>query len=285
MRKTFLVGLGTALLAGWLGLTLVVLRANSLLRRQLAAQQVQVSTYQHLTSEKDGLISDLQSKIEQLTEVVSNQSARLAEALAELNNYEAKLQNILSVQSREAAVQQVLASAPALVVTNFRDGSRVLVFRKLIGTSGTVLGTGAEYSATYGRRVAFRFEDGSRASYDVDELHPTVLEALGIDSDAAKRAQARLDRAWQIRKQNDALLLARIQAEHARALQRAAEQERKQEELRQRQFQERLAMLQLHNQRLQTEALVRAANAAILNAYKPPPTIINQNVNRNVIWW
>ncbi len=70
-------------------------------------------------------------------------------------------------------------------------------YETLRGAGGRVLGTNLEFSAVYGRRVAFKeIASPRRVAFDLDELDPSVLTSLGIDPAVQKDAQIRQDHAW-----------------------------------------------------------------------------------------
>ena len=96
------------------------------------------------------------------------------------------------------------------------------VFEALYGRNFKVLGTNLEYSATYGRRVCFKeVKSGRPVAFDVDQLHPKVLEELEIDAAAQRNLQSRQDAAWA---RSDAAARA-----EARAEKKAVEQRRREE--------------------------------------------------------
>ncbi len=146
-----------------------------------------------------------------------------------------------SPASNQAA--SVMPRAPASPArAGAPSGSRF--FGTLYGTNHQVLGRNLDYSAVYGRRVAFK-EIGSsrRVAFDVDQLDPGVLADLGINAETQKALHLRQERAWQ-------------QAEAASLALAAAEEQRRREQQAAREEAERKRLEQL-----EAQAARDAANA------------------------
>jgi hypothetical protein len=225
----------------------------------------------------------LEAKLNQMTEALTNLSARFVAADVRARDSEAQFRALTEAAQRTESQKRLLAELPTLKVTNHL-GKVTLVFPKLLKFDGSVLATNAEYRQMMGRRAVFMNADGSGGSYDVDELHPAILRILGINVESAKRRQVAVDRAWAIK---DAVDL------RSYALRQEKAAERQQEEARQREEQARLAGVQrqsaidnqlriqaIENDSLRAAASMRAADAAMAQALYPSPGIqFNQQIN------
>jgi len=73
-----------------------------------------------------------------------------------------------------------------------------IIFEKLLSTNNSVLMTNAEFKKPFGHKLIFTCTNNFHSDlFDIDILHPSVLERLKIDSDKAKEDQAKLDEAKQ----------------------------------------------------------------------------------------
>ena len=166
-----------------------------------------------------------------------------------------------------------------MTVTTNASGreTRTLVFKTLYGNNSQVLGRDLEYSAVYGRRVAFK-EAGSaqRVAFDVDDLHPYVLAHLGLNAEEQKQRQAQQDEVWRRVAATDLQIAAETEArrEAKRAAAEAAriEGEKQMAQQRAAAFQQEMQRRAMENDALRAEAKLRAADAAMLQALTPPPT-------------
>lgn len=231
----------------------------------LAAEQAALKT-------EEETAKALESKLGQMTEVLTNLTARLREAATDLNENQARLEALRQAVAQKESQQRLLAALPEPRKVS-KDGATTWLFSQLLSADGRVLALNAEYSATYGRRVAFRYENGDRGAYDVDELHPGVLSKLQIDPAIAKAKQAAQDQA-----------AVRQRAAELQGYQEKLQQfhQRQEEEARQREEQARLAEVQRQNQlneqlriqaaendRIRALAAMRQADAAMMQALNP----------------
>jgi len=82
--------------------------------------------------------------------------------------------------------------------------SNTITFPILLSKTSDPLMTNAVYRRTFGRKVIFA-ADLTVSSYDIEKLHPSVIEQLGLDKDKVKSDQETLD------KQNQELAAQRQQ--------------------------------------------------------------------------
>jgi hypothetical protein len=147
-------------------------------------------------------------------------------------------------------------------------------FETLYGTNHQVLGRNLEFSAVYGRRVAFK-ETGSsrRMAFDVDQLDPGVLADLGIDAAAQKALHLRQEKAWQ---QAEAASLALAVAEEQRRREQQAareEAERKRQEQLQAQAAREAAEAEAQARLSADNPAVQRQNNYVVDPFAPGPPI------------
>jgi hypothetical protein len=106
--------------------------------------------------------------------------------------------------------------------------SNTITFPTLLSKSGTELMTNAVFRRSFGRKVIFAQEFNLR-SFDVDQLHPSVIAQLNLDPDKLKTDQSDLDQKnkdWAIQNQqkNQQILAAEAAAlSKSQAAQQAAQ--------------------------------------------------------------
>lgn len=237
----------------------------------------------------------LETKVGQLTMVLTNQTAELSAARTQIRDLETRSPhppNAIAAAPKDEETQRFIAAcAPSVtVVTNATGGStRLCVFQALYGRNGEVLGRDLEFSAVYGRRVAFKeVLSLRRLAFDVDELHPFVLAHLGVSAEGQKQYQARQDELW--RRMEAAGLKTAAEEQARREARKAAEDAARVEaekllaEQRQREHEQEMQRRAMENESLRAEAAMRSADAAMIRALTPPPNpspiIINYDVNR-----
>lgn len=177
----------------------------------LAASTFTAVKYSQAATKNYTLVKQLKSSSEaiqqKLDEVVSAQEEDQV-AITNLNTQILKLRNNLSsanielnnanqrvtelenqLQDERESSKRYAASVPKPIYQT--DGS--IYFPKVTGLNGGTILTNATYSTTFGIRVIFKLADGSRKPLFVDDLHPLVLQSLGINVDAARAKQRELD--------------------------------------------------------------------------------------------
>ncbi len=156
----------------------------------------------------------LETKVAELTRNLDRTTAQLDHAMARLSEN--------STESRRSARSaEAMGQIPAPVMVNSGTDGRLLPsFEELLSPSGEPLASQVRFSGIYGRRLVFRDADNQPRAFDVEEVHPGVLEHLEIDLDAAREAARRTAENRRAR----AEAAARRRAEIAQA--QAAEQAR-----------------------------------------------------------
>jgi hypothetical protein len=207
----------------------------------------------------------------------SNLAANLTKSKSDLADFQARLdaatKTISDFQVNESnrhdeqAKYDALVSAPALL---YEAGRQVYFFSKIIGVHGGTLATNGTFGGLYGSHVAFRFENGSPKTFNVDDLHPKILQYLGIDAEAAKLNQRNMDAAYA---KNQATYFANLtEQQRLDAINREAaakiadEQAKADEELREKQE-------AAENERIKALAAEQSAQAQMIQAEKPPSQI------------
>ncbi|MBI5384899.1 MAG: hypothetical protein HZA90_09460 [Verrucomicrobia bacterium] len=287
-----LIGISLVLagLAGWLSWAGYMQRARQeALRVELAATRKAIEVLAADLQESRHRTAAFQAKVNQLTMVLTNSTAELSAVRQRLHDLEFQRNApaaVLASAPKDAITQRLLNEcAPTVTVTTNAQGreERRVVFATLFGPASQVLGRDLEFSATYGRRVAFKeTASARRMAFDVDEIHPFALAHLGIDPDEQKLRQMQQDSLW---RQVEAVgLQLAAEEQQKREVQRAVAEAARAEERKQlAEQQKRQDELELERQRLQNEAVradaaMRAADAAILRALNPPPVIIGAPV-------
>ncbi len=258
-------------------------RSHDRLTIQFKDAEKMAAAKQSTLKDAEETAKQMESKLNQMTQVLTNLAARLQDATVELKENEAKSQALREAGGQEESKERLLAALPKPQKV-VRSGTPSWLFPQLLNTNGRVLAVNAEYSATYGRRIAFKYENGDRGVYDVDELHPGVLRTLGVDPEAAKQRQAEKDAAAARKKAAELQAYQEFyeemrgrQGEFQQKWERQRqEQARLAETQRQNQLNEQLRIQAAENDRLRAEAAMRAADAAMVQALNPA-----YNVNAN----
>lgn len=203
-----------------------------------------------------GVVESSKESIAALENKVSKLSGDLNKSAGELSAANEKIQAYaLAEQNRVADERKkYLESVPQPTF----DG-KIYFFPKVVGAHGETLATNAAFAYITGRRLVFRPENQSAIAVDVDNVHPLVLQYLGIDAAAAKSKQQQTDAAW----------AAKSQAERAQAtLDYQAEEAKRMAD----------ANLAIEKQKAdaaqqQAQADKQKADAMMINATKPPQQI------------
>jgi hypothetical protein len=128
---------------------------------------------------KDATISDLQSKLEQMVDVLTNSTAKLAQAKADAADLKRQVAELEQSKEEREARAALLAQVPTNEVWS-RSGKVLLVGAKFL----KVKGRGVMFIQAYGNGIA---------TFDVDELHPAVLARYDIDPALAKVNQVEIN--------------------------------------------------------------------------------------------
>ena len=258
-------------------------RSHDRLANQFKDAEKLAAAKQATLKDAEETAKELETKLNQMTQVLTNLAARLREATVELKENEAKSQALREAAAQGESRERLEAALPKPQKV-MRSGTPAWLFPQLLNTNGRVLAVNAEFSAMYGRRIAFKYENGDRGVYDVDELHPGVLRTLGVDPEAAKARQAEKDAAAARKKAAELQAYQELyeemrgrQVEFQQKWERQRkEQARLAEIQRQNQLNEQLRIQAAENDRLRAEATMRAADAAMVQALNPA-----YNVNAN----
>ena len=246
-------------------------RENSRLAGDLATVTAQADAAR---DEQAAKIAEQEGQIAELTEILQQSTEKLQQATAALTNLRAEAS--IAVPSppplTEEAIRNLQAqvTTPVIEVENGRGGEeiRIYTFPELVSPEGELLGSDLKFSRQYGSKLAFRSSSGQPVSFDVAALHPGILTHLGIDPYDAQRAQSELEEKQARRKEAARLRqIARLKAE--------AEQAELARELRKETFERQTQLARLENERTRAEAAMKQADAAMIEAHKPPTTLVN----------
>jgi len=215
-------------------------------------------------------IAGLENKVSQLSNDLNKGAGELSAANEKIQAYALAEQNRVADERKK-----YLESVPQPTF----DG-KIYFFPKVVGARGEILATNAVFAFITGRRLVFRPENQTSLTVDVDNVHPLILQYLGIDAAAAKSKQQQTDAAW----------AAKSQAERAQAtLDYQAEEAKRMAD----------AKLAIEKQKAdaaqqaawaaqqQAEADKQKADAMMINATKPPQQInvIQQSLQVQQAGW
>ena len=188
----------------------------------------------------------------------------------------------LTLEQERQTKEGVKNSLKPTVVSSTNDYGRKidkLVFEKLVGISGNQLATNVEFRGVYGRRLVFA-SNIRPIAFDVDEIHPWILDSLRGDAEEAKQAQQEIDH-----RKSSAIVIRQKYAEQAARL---LEEQRRINE----QFAVEMKRIQAESEREMRAEMLQAraveaeelkARAAIMEAYKDPIQINNVQQNNQVV--
>jgi len=209
--------------SGWLYWQLAQEKSTSQsLRKEMAGLRAETAAFK---ATNEAALELSRSHVERLNAGLSNTVRQLVGAQERIRQLELLAAAAPPPAETNAAAEPAGGVVPlpqAITLTTNTLGSpqRQVLISALYTPKGGALGTNLEFSGVYGRRVAFRDPTTNRRmAFDVDQLHPAVLAALGIDADAQKLAQARQEMAW---KRMETASLAQAAAEAERRRERAA---------------------------------------------------------------
>jgi septal ring factor EnvC (AmiA/AmiB activator) len=207
-------------------------------------------------------ITTLENKVSKLSGDLNKNEGELSAANEKIQAYALAEQNRVADERKK-----YLESVPQPTF----DG-KIYFFPKVVGAHGETLATNAAFAYITGRRLVFRPENQSAIAVDVDNVHPLILQYLGIDAAAAKSKQQQTDAAW----------AAKSQAERAQAtLDYQAEEAKRMADAKlaiEKQKADAAQQAALAAQQ-QAQADKEKADAMMINATQPPQPInvIQQN--------
>ena len=239
--------------------------------RELAARARELATLKQTLTNTTDTAQQLETKLTRMTEALVDSTRQLSDIRNELEHRTAH---------PDGAVPPL---QPPVVSGSKEDKSFRAVFPELLSKSGRVIARQQEFSMQFGRSLIFKNAEGKRLRCDLEELHPAVLAALGIDPQAAQQEQRELD----AKSAQFNAAAQQAQAAHAAALAQAAKEQREQaaktaqleEERRRANLEESLRLQAAEADRLRATATLRAADAALYQAMTPSvvynTTVIN----------
>lgn len=242
---------------------------------------------QALQSQQVAKIQEQEGQIVELTEILQLSTEKLQQATAALTNRPTAVAAGTQV-ARPAppplsaeVIEHLQAQVKTPVVATGQDAAgeetRSYIFPELVSPDGRLLGADMTFSRQYGSKLAFRPRSGAPVTFEVDELHPGILTHLGIDPYEAQRAQSEMDEKAARRKEAQREReLARHKAQ-AEALKERAELVK---ELRKETFDRQMRLAELENERTKALAAMKQADAAMVEAQKPPPTLLYSGATR-----
>lgn len=230
----------------------------------------------------------LQTKLDKMTEILTNSTARLRAAEESIRGFELAAEE---ARHKQEDTKRMLAEVPppSVAVERGSNGkeTKVFTFAKLLDRSGNLVVADATFSGLYGRRLVFHSPNvpAGAVAFDVDDLHPAVLYHLSIDADAARTKQERMDigkRAEAVAGYQAALVAEAERRKSWEAAERVRiEQEKANAELATQQAQQQAIAATAYNEGLKARAAARMADAAMIQALNPQPTTLIQNLNQN----
>ena len=192
------------------------------MKRQAADNKARLDELHESETTSEQTISLLQSNLGRLKRELADAKSALESANGRISGYE------LADRNRSDARVRYLQQVPPP-----KDMQGKKFFEKVVGAEGGTLMENAFFIQLNGRRLVFRAGslDGEARSFDMDNLHPLMLEHLSINREAvivgqkemlakaqvqekARQAQALLDlQAWTIQQQAN----AKIELENKKA--------------------------------------------------------------------
>lgn len=236
-------------------------------RQSLAvANQKAVETTTALAAESSQA-SDLQSNVVQMTQVMSDASAKLLKLRAENADYKRRLDVFEAIESQKSDRKQLADQVPII------HNGDLTIFPRLIGVNGNTLMLNAEFRSSLGRKLIFK-KGLEMSTFDVDDLHPGVLIHLGLDAEKLKANQIAIERANAMSKSLSAAELSQKLSADQVAIDKQnklnAEQARQDEYARENQVAESQRQQSLDSDRIHANAHATAAKAMLINALNPP---------------
>lgn len=240
---------------------------------ELAASQAAHKESQSALARQDASIAAMETQVLELTEVLTQSTEKLRQATEALNAASAADRPPPQLTAAEVSQLQSAVKDPVVTTETDRKGAEVktYVFPELIDPDGKHLASDMEFTRLYGTKLAFKSETGTPASYEAEELHPGILAYLDINLYDAKQKQE--EREDQIKRRKE------IAMQQQAARQKAELERRKKEsEFRKEEFDRKAKIAKIENDRMLAEAAIRQADAAIMEAQRPPDNYYSQPV-------
>lgn len=235
---------------------------------------------QSTLAEQDGSVATLEKQVDELTEVLTLATEKLQQATAALSAPPPTRRAPPPMTAAQVSQLQSAVKDPAVTTKTDRKGTEVKTyfFPELIDPTGKHLASNMEFTKLYGTKVAFRSATGTPASYEAEELHPGILAHLGISLYEAKQEQDDWENKIKRRKE----LALQQQTARWKAMQLAAvEKAKRDKERRKELFDKNAKLAQIANERMKAEAAMKQADAAIMDAQRPPDYYVRPGFNYN----
>lgn len=245
------------------------------LKKELEQSNSQLDNYQDTIGYQKREIGKLSTESAKLKDSLQSVSGQLADANKAIEKHE---QEIKAAQDEADKKQSKIDSEQVTLVPPPSVSGISLVFPKIIGVYGQTLATNAVFVQQIGRLLVFRPEGKIAVSFDVDSLHPMMLQHLGIDADGAKLLQKRMDEMWAAKRQADQIQAALNYQAYVADEQRAIEARK-------------AAAAEQSAAAAQQQASADAAkanavvDAALLNASRPAVQVNTIQQNQQVNGW
>ncbi|HEY3762159.1 MAG TPA: hypothetical protein VGN23_10480 [Verrucomicrobiae bacterium] len=238
-----------------------VAQTRQLWRAQSITDQSNLDNYADITKSNQRVIASLQRK-----------AAQLDGLIAATNDLGAQLQAANDrIQSLEAADRQRDADASLIPPPTIKGDA--FFFPQVLSVQNLVLATNATFAYITGRRLVFHREDQTAVVVDVDKIHPLILQYLKIDADDAKAKQAQMDAAYAAQQRAGAIATVQDEAQRERLAAIAVQQE-----------QADAAAQAAQAAQAQSAADKEKADAAMLNASKPPTIVVSQQSQQQAVF-
>lgn len=248
-------------------------RKTAQLTHELESAQVALKESQSGLAQQDASIAALETQVLGLTEVLTQSTEKLQQATAALNAIPSGSQAPPPLSAAEISQLQAAVKDPFVTTETDRKGAEIktYVFPELIDPDGKHLASNMEFTRLYGTKLAFKSASGAPASYEAEELHPGILAHLDISLYDAKQKQEEWEN--QIKRRKEIAMQQQAARQRAELERRKHEAERLKEEL-----DRKAKIARIENDRMLAEAAIRQADAAIMEAQRPPDNYYSQPV-------
>jgi len=176
--------------------------------------------YADIVKSNQEVVATLENKVSLLNRILIDYKGELNAASDKIQTFARFEQN-----RQDEELQNHLPAVPEPTLIG-----KMFVFPKVVGIHNEILATNAAFAYLTGRRLVFRPGNEMSVVVDVDNIHPVILQYLGIDPDAAKLNQQQIDAKKAAVMQAGAVLTAQYerdqQAKREREAALAIEQEK-----------------------------------------------------------
>jgi hypothetical protein len=210
-----------------------------------------------------------QQAIATLTKRLAEMNTRIKDSAEQLASANAIIVELEKAQRQKVADEEKRKLVPPPLISD----TGTYFFPKIVNRNGIVVMQDASYiSIAANHLVVFRSADQTSKSFEIDEIHPLILEYLHINPGELKEKQRRIDAQGRIALEN-----AKIQT--AIGMKQDEERRRYDAQLAIEQQKALAAQQQANALQAQADADKQKADAILLNATKPSQNIqvIQQN--------